>query len=75
MLKDKNDISFASGIGVFDKWVELEIFLIIQNIDICIVIERNFTRESYLKIRAYKSYYNTYHPSIRTRGGCNSRKH
>ena len=54
--------------GILNKREELEVFLHIQAIDICLLSETHFTRESYLKIRGYKTYH-TFHPDNQARGG------
>lgn len=47
---------------------ELEIFLDDQKIDVCLIFETHFTRESNFKILGYKTYH-TIHPSNKARGG------
>src|ERR1044071_4124509 len=54
--------------GILNKREELEVFLHIQAIDICLLSETHFTRESYLKIHGYKTYH-TFHPDNQARGG------
>ena len=54
--------------GILDKRIELEIFLNIQNIDVCLISETHLTRESFLRIKGYQVYH-TYHPDNKARGG------
>lgn len=54
--------------GLLQKSNELEIFLMRENIDICLISETHLTRESQIKIRGYAGYH-AYHPSDRARGG------
>jgi exonuclease III len=47
---------------------QLLVTLIEQNIDVCLILETHFTRESYLKLSGFKVYH-TIHPSNCARGG------
>jgi exonuclease III len=59
----KNDLRIATwnANGVLNRKEELQIFLHLQNIDICLLSETHLTTQSYLKIRGYKTY-NANHP-------------
>ena len=46
----------------------LQVTLIEQNIDVCLISETQFARESYLKLRGFDVYH-TIHPSNCARGG------
>jgi len=46
----------------------LQVTLIEQNIDVCLISETHFTREPYLKLRGFDVYH-TIHPSNCARGG------
>ncbi len=54
--------------GLLQHLKEVEAFLILQNIDVLLVSETHFTKESYAKIPGYKLYY-TLHPDGAARGG------
>ena len=54
--------------GFLKKSNELDIFLMRENIDNCLISETHLTRESQIKIRGYACYH-AYHPSDRARGG------
>lgn len=47
---------------------ELELFLINEKIDICLISETHFTKQSFFKIRGYCTYH-TDHPADKARGG------
>jgi len=48
--------------------LELELFLVNQRIDICLIAETHFTKETVMRLRGYKVYH-TPHPSNKCRGG------
>ncbi|KMQ87932.1 reverse transcriptase [Lasius niger] len=54
--------------GLLQHKSELEIFLEEQRVDVCLISETHFTKESYLKIYGFKIYH-TIHPSNNARGG------
>lgn len=54
--------------GLLSRIHELEVFLEHENIDVCLVSETHFTKESYVKMRDYASYH-AVHPSNAARGG------
>lgn len=54
--------------GLNQRKLELEVVLKLENIDICLVSETHFTKESYFKISGYKCYHSL-HPSNKARGG------
>lgn len=66
----KNDLRIATwnANGVLNRKEELQIFLHLQNIDICLLSETHLTTQSYLKIRGYKTY-NANHPLNQANGG------
>lgn len=47
---------------------ELEVFLNNNSIDICLISETHFTRESYFRVKNYVVYH-SFHPSNKARGG------
>lgn len=54
--------------GLLQHIQELEIFLKLQNIDICLISETHFTKSSYCKLRGY-SFYHALHPDNKAKGG------
>lgn len=54
--------------GLQQRQHELQTVMDIQKIDICLISETHFTRETYLKLRGYQVYHTT-HPSNSARGG------
>lgn len=54
--------------GLLQHRNELQAVLNIQNIDVCLVSETHFTRESYIQIKGYKTYH-ALHPNNTARGG------
>lgn len=46
---------------------ELEVFLNIQKIDICLISETHYTKHSYLKMRGFKAYHSP-HPNDSAKG-------
>lgn len=54
--------------GLHKHKYELEVLLAKENIDICLICETHFTKESYLKFEEYKLHC-TNHPSNNARGG------
>lgn len=54
--------------GLLNRKQELEVFLVTQNIDVCLISETHLTDQSYIKIRGYKVYH-TIHPENRAKGG------
>lgn len=54
--------------GLIRRKNELKVVLEVNNIDICLVSETHFTRDSYCKIGGYKLYH-ALHPSNKARGG------
>ena len=54
--------------GLLKHIQELEIFLNLQNIDICLISETHFTKTSYCKLRGFICYH-ALHPENKARGG------
>lgn len=54
--------------GLLNKKSELEVFLWDEKIDICLISESHFTKQSYIKIHGYTTYHSI-HPSNTARGG------
>ena len=54
--------------GLSQSIPELEIYLHSEKIDICLIAETHFTKQSFVKIRGYCCY-NAIHPAERARGG------
>ncbi|KMQ84691.1 rna-directed dna polymerase from mobile element jockey-like protein [Lasius niger] len=54
--------------GLKQRLQELEVFLNLQKIDICLISETHFTKRAYLKIRGYECYH-TPHPDDIAKGG------
>jgi len=54
--------------GPYNTKESLLVTLINQNIDVCLISETHFTRESYIKLRGFEVYH-TIHPSNCARGG------
>jgi hypothetical protein len=54
--------------GLLQHKDELQATLHIENIDICLISETHFTRESYIKLTGYTIYHTT-HPANTARGG------
>jgi hypothetical protein len=54
--------------GLLQHRNELQMFLDIKKIDICLVSETHFTNESYIRLKGY-CVYHTIHPSNAARGG------
>lgn len=54
--------------GFEQRNLELTLFLDSQNIDICLIAETHFTKETVMRLRGYKIYH-TPHPSNKYRGG------
>jgi exonuclease III len=54
--------------GITRNQAELQVFLELQKIDICLISETHLTRQSYLSFRGY-NFYHTIHPSNTARGG------
>lgn len=54
--------------GLQQHICELELFLVNKSIDICLISETYYTKETFLKIRGYNVYH-TEHPANKGRGG------
>lgn len=54
--------------GLLQHQQELQAILDIENIDICLISETHFTRESFIKFKGYKVYH-TIHPGNTAKGG------
>lgn len=54
--------------GLVNKIHELEVFLREEKIDICLISETHFTKQSYVRVKGYTTYHST-HPSNKARGG------
>lgn len=54
--------------GLLQHREELQVFLDLNKVDICLISETHFTKESYLKIRGYCVYFAN-HPQNTARGG------
>lgn len=67
---DQNDLIIAAwnANGIMNKKHDLEVFLNMQHIDVCLISETHMTNQSYLTIRGYKTYH-TIHPDNQARGG------
>jgi hypothetical protein len=55
-------------VGSYNTKQSLIVALIDQNIDVCLISETHFTRESYIKLRGFEVYH-TIHPSNCASGG------
>lgn len=54
--------------GIIQKQYDLQVFLDLGKIDICLVAETHLTKQSFIKFRGYHTYH-TIHPSNAARGG------
>lgn len=54
--------------GLLQKQYELQAVLDTNNIDICLISETHFNKQSFIKLKGYKIYHTT-HPSNTSRGG------
>jgi hypothetical protein len=54
--------------GILQHQTELQVFLDIQKIDVCLISETHLTKQNYIKLRGYSSYL-TAHPENTARGG------
>uniref|UniRef100_A0A0A9XM38 RNA-directed DNA polymerase from mobile element jockey n=1 Tax=Lygus hesperus TaxID=30085 RepID=A0A0A9XM38_LYGHE len=54
--------------GLSQRRNELQVVLDVNKIDVCLISETHFTRESYFKMQGFKCYH-TIHPSNQARGG------
>lgn len=54
--------------GLLQHQQELQAVLEIENIDICLISETHFTKQSYIKFRGYRVYH-TIHPENSAKGG------
>lgn len=54
--------------GLTQRKLELEVVLHHNSIDVCLISETHFTKESYLNVKGYKCYH-ALHPSNKARGG------
>lgn len=54
--------------GLLQHVHTIEIFLLTEKIDICLISETHLTKENYINIKGYK-FYHTVHPSDKARGG------
>lgn len=54
--------------GLLHHKQELQVVLETEKIDVCLIAETHFTRESYIKFRGYK-FYHTIHPENTAKGG------
>jgi exonuclease III len=55
--------------GLLNHKYELQAILDINKIDVCLISETHFTKQSFIKFRGYKVYHTT-HPRNAARGGC-----
>ena len=67
MVQDIKIVTWNAN-GLLQHRNELQMFLDIKKIDICLVSETHFTNESYIKLKGY-CVYHTIHPSNTARGG------
>lgn len=67
MTKDLRIVTWNAN-GILQHQTELQVFLDVQKIDICLVSETHLTNQNYLKLRGY-SIYVTVHPENTARGG------
>lgn len=67
---DQTDLKIVTwnANGILNKKQELETFLNMQLIDVCLIAETHMTNQSFLKIRGYKIYH-TNHPDNQAKGG------
>ncbi|CAB0001509.1 unnamed protein product [Nesidiocoris tenuis] len=54
--------------GLLQRSKELEVVLNLSKIDICLISETHFTKETFFRMKGYKCYH-ALHPSNRARGG------
>lgn len=54
--------------GLLRHRQELQTVLDVEKIDVCLITETHFTKESFIKFRGYKIYHIT-HPGNSARGG------
>lgn len=54
--------------GLLQHRQELQTVLDVEKIDVCLITETHFTKESFIKFRGYKTYHIT-HPGNSARGG------
>jgi len=52
-------ISASNACGLIQRRHELQMFLDIQKIDICLISETHFTKQAYVKIEGYQTLYDT----------------
>lgn len=69
-MNNKNDLRIVTwnANGIQNRKHDLEVFLNMQNIDVCLISETHSTNHSHLKIHGYKVY-QTIHPDNKARGG------
>lgn len=67
---DQKDLRIATwnANGILNKKHDLEVFMNIQHIDVCLISETHMTNQSHLKLNGYKTYHTT-HPDNQARGG------
>lgn len=67
---DKKDIRIAAwnANGIQQNQNEIQLFLDMQKIDICLISETHLTKQSYIQFKGYKTYH-TIHPQNSARGG------
>lgn len=68
MDKIDNRIATWNANGILQKQTDIQVFLDVQKIDICLISETHLTTESYIIFRGY-NFYHTIHPSNAARGG------
>lgn len=68
-MKSKNiRIAAWNANGLLKRKHELQVFLDIHKIDVCLISETHFTKQSFVKFRGYHTYH-TIHPQNSARGG------
>lgn len=61
-------IALWNANGLKQRLRELELFMNLQKIDICLISETHYTKHSYVKIKGYNAYH-TSHPDDTAKGG------
>ena len=68
MIKKDIRIATWNANGILNKKDELQLFLNLQHIDICLITETHLTTQSHIIFKGYKVY-KTNHPDNKARGG------
>lgn len=67
MIRSLNIMEWNAN-GLLQRQLELEAVLNIDNVDICLISESHFTKQSYIKFKGYRTYH-ALHPNNVARGG------